>query len=295
MCVVALCATACTGDDAAETATTVPPRTSSASFLLSETDAAALIEWTANDGAVIGNVTVATVNTVGMNVEQAVTPITGFVTPDGDVGLEYGKGDLAVNLTGRLAGDTLNLAGPFGLGDRTQFTFTKASPGDWEAAITDLEGAVEDAYNAEVAAAAAAEDEEWVDPADPEAGDPYVDYDAENRRFDSEISSIDALTATAQDSVSDVEAAAAVTPMDSIQLSQVNAAVSTVEFAVADARSALARLERQYTELQGLLLDESIKPFTARLNSARTTMAEADQAADRARAIYDDAASRVED
>lgn len=126
-------------------------------------------------------------------------------------------------------------------------------------------------------------------------GDPYVDYDAENRRFDSEISNIDALTVTAKDSVSDVESAAAVTPMDSMQLTQVNAAVSTVEFAVANARSALTRLERHYTELQGLLLDESIKPFTARLNSARTTIADADQAANRANAIYDDAASRVED
>lgn len=108
MCVTALCATACASDDAAETATTVPPRASSASYLLSEPDAAALVEWTVNNGDVIGNVTVATVNTMGMNVEQAVTPITGFVTPEGDVGLEYGKGDVAVNLTGQMDGDALN-------------------------------------------------------------------------------------------------------------------------------------------------------------------------------------------
>jgi hypothetical protein len=295
MCVTALAPLACSGDDAADTATTVASRASSASYLLTEPDAAALVEWTANDGDVIGNITVAHVNTAGMNVEQAVTPITGFVTPDGDVGLEYGKGDAAVNLTGRLDGDTLTLAGPFGLADRTQYTFTEAAPGDWEAAIEVLDEAVEAADNAEVAAAAAAEGEEWVDPADPEVGDPYVDYDAENRRFDGEISNIDTLTATAQSSVADVEAAAAVTPMDSMQLSQVNATVSTVEFAAADVRSALTRLERHYTELRGLLLDEALKPFTARLDTARATAAAADQAAGQAQAIYDDAASRVQD
>lgn len=296
MCAVALFATACGADnDAVAVATTVAPRTSSASYLLTEPDAAALVEWTENDGNVIGNVTVATVNTMDVNVDQIVTPITGFVTPDGDVGLEYGKGDLAQNLTGQIDGDTLNLAGAFGLGDRNQFTFTEAGPGDWQTAIAGLEQAVQDAYTAEMTAAAAAESEDWVDPADPEVGDPYVDYDAENRRFDTEVSNIDQLAATAQDSVSDVESAAAVTPMDSMQLTQVNAAVSTVEFAVADARSALVRLERHYTELLSLLLDESLKPFTARLDTARGTIVEADRAADRANAIYDDAASRVED
>jgi hypothetical protein len=296
MCVAALCAVGCSGDDDAEPTATVASRASSASYLFTEPNAAALVEWTANDGDVIGNITVAHVNTAGMNVEQAVAPITGFVTSDGDVGLEYGKGDAAVNLTGRLESDTLALAGPFGLADRTQYEFTEADVGDWEAAIAVLDEAVEAAYNAEVAAAAAAEDEEeWVDPADPEVGDPYVDYDAENRRFDREISNIDTLTATAQSSVAEVDAAAAVSPMDSMQLSQVGAAVSTVEIAAADARSALTRLERHYTELQGLLLDEALKPFTARLDAARATAAAADRAVGRAQAIYDDAASRVQD
>lgn len=292
ICLAALSTTACTGDDTAET--TIPPRTSSASYLLTEPDAAALVEWTSNDGDVIGNITIATVNTAGTNVEQTVTPITGFVTSDGDVGLEYGKGDLAVNLTGQIDGDTLNLAGPFGLRDRTRHTFTTARPGDWEDAIAVLEDAIEDLYNAEVAAAAAAEDGELVDPADPEVGDPYVDYDAENRRFDSGVADIETFAAQAEAAVAGVENAAATTPMTWAQLNLVNGALNIVEAASDEARSALAGLERDYTELQALLLDEALKPFTARLDAARAMSAAADRAVGRATAICDEAASRVQ-
>lgn len=301
ICAVLLTSSACSWTDRGDAATPVPPRTSSASFLFAEPEGAALVEWTTNDGDVIGNITVASVNTVSMNVEQVATPIAGFVTPSGDVGLEYGKGDTAVNLTGNIDGDTLNLAGPFGLGDRTQLTFKAARPGEWGSAIAVLDGAVDDAHNAEIAAASAAAEaepaanDEWVDPADPDVGDPYVDYEAENRRFDGEIFNIDTLADQAETAVADVEAAAAVEPMTSMQLTQVTGARTSVELIATDARSALARLEQHYTELRMVLLDVALETFTERLNSARVSIRTADRAVNQAEAIHDDAAARTRD